>query len=278
MKKNLIDLMRTCIDVRRDVLEMVKRSGSGHIGGSFSAVEALVALYFHEMNVDPKNPRWEDRDRFVLSKGHACPTLYSILARKGFFPSEELKSLRKLGGYLQGHPHVSIDGIEMSTGSLALGFSPAVGMALAAKLKQKSYRTYALLGDGELAEGQIWEALMFAGHYNLDNLVAIVDYNKLQTDDFNTLIMDLEPLLDKFKSFGWYAMEVNGHDIDGLIFALNNARKIKKRPAMIVAHTIKGCGISFMEDDPKWHGSRAPTDEEFKLAIEELEMEHDSLT
>jgi len=179
---------------------------------------------------------------------------------------------------LQGHPHVTTPGIEMSTGSLALGFSPAVGMALAAKMKNKSYRTYALLGDGELAEGQIWEALMFASHYNLDNLVAIVDYNKLQTDDFNTLIMDLEPLIDKFKSFGWYAMELDGHNISQLVFAFNVAKKIKKRPTIILAHTIKGKGVSFMEDDPKWHGSRAPTDEEYKRALKELEEKYVSLT
>lgn len=259
--------------IRRDIIEMLARAGSGHTGGSLSAADIVASLYFWAMNVDPARPAWEDRDRFVLSKGHAAPVLYAALAEKGFFPRAWLDSLRKLGSPLQGHPdRLKVPGVEASTGSLGQGISWAVGMALAGKMDRKDYRVYALLGDGELEEGMVWEAAMAAAQYRLDNLLAFVDYNGLQIDGRLKDVMSPEPVADKFKAFGWEAMEIDGHNIGQIMQAINRAREVKGRPAVIVAHTVKGKGCSFMEDRAEWHGV-APKPEEAERAISELNAE-----
>ena len=256
-------------NVRKKVLLSVFHAGSGHIGGSLSCADILTYLYFKEMNIPA--PDYEDRDRFILSKGHSCPALYSVLSEKGFIPEEELWRLRKTGALLQGHPEVGIPGIEAPSGSLGQGFSFALGVALAAKKLKKSFRVYIMLGDGECNEGEVWEGAMFGAHHQLDNLTAIIDYNKLQSDDYCDNITSLEPLAEKWKTFGWYVIEIDGHDFNQIAFAFNTARKIKKRPTCIIAHTIKGKGVSFMEDNPMWHGSRAPSEEELRMALKELD-------
>lgn len=256
--------------IRRDIIKMLAQAGSGHTGGSLSAADIVASLYFWAMNVDPANPAWEERDRFVLSKGHAAPVLYAALAERGYFPLEWLDSLRKLGSPLQGHPdRLKVPGVEASTGSLGQGISWAVGMALAGKMDQKNYRVYALLGDGELEEGMVWEASMAASQYRLDNLLAFVDYNGLQIDGRLADVMSPEPVPDKFKAFGWEVIEINGHQIVEIMQAINRAQEIKGRPTVIVAHTIKGKGCSFMEDRAEWHGV-APKPEEAERAIMEL--------
>jgi transketolase len=256
--------------IRQDIIKMLAQAGSGHTGGSLSAADIVASLYFWAMNVDPAHPAWEDRDRFVLSKGHAAPVLYAALAEKGFFPREWLDSLRKLGSPLQGHPdRLKVPGVEASTGSLGQGISWAVGMALAAKMDQKNYRVYALLGDGELEEGMVWEASMAAAQYQLDNLLAFVDYNGLQIDGRLKDVMSPEPVADKFRAFGWEVIEIDGHRIKEIMEAINRAQEIKGRPTAIVAHTIKGKGCSFMEDRAEWHGV-APKPEEAERAILEL--------
>lgn len=256
--------------IRQDIIKMLARAGSGHTGGSLSSADIVACLYFWAMNVDPANPAWEDRDRFVLSKGHAAPVLYAALAEKGFFPEEWLESLRKLGSPLQGHPdRLKVPGVEASTGSLGQGISWAVGMALAGKMDQKNYRVYALLGDGELEEGMVWEASMAAAQYQLDNLLAFVDYNGLQIDGRLKDVMSPEPVADKFKAFGWEVIEIDGHRIGQIMEAINQAQEVKGRPTVIVAHTIKGKGCSFMEDRAEWHGV-APKPEEAERAILEL--------
>ncbi|MEN6392082.1 MAG: transketolase [Syntrophomonas sp.] len=256
--------------IRQDIIKMLAQAGSGHTGGSLSAADIVASLYFWAMKVDPVNPAWEDRDRFVLSKGHAAPVLYAALAEKGYFPREWLDSLRKLGSPLQGHPdRLKVPGVEASTGSLGQGISWAVGMALAGKIDQKNYRVYALLGDGELEEGMVWEASMAAAQYHLDNLIAFVDYNGLQIDGRLKDVMSPEPVADKFKAFGWKVIEINGHQVGEIMEAINRAQEVKGKPTVIVARTIKGKGCSFMEDRAEWHGV-APKPEEAKRAILEL--------
>lgn len=257
--------------LRRHIIQMIGKAGSGHPGGSLSAVEIVTALYFRVMRLDPKNPHWPDRDRFILSKGHAAPLLYAALAEKGFFPKEWLLTLRQLGSPLQGHPHCRyLPGVEVSTGSLGQGLAVGNGMALAARLDKRDYRIYVLLGDGELQEGMVWEAAMAASHYGLDNLTAIVDRNFLQIDGSTEQVMSLEPVEDKFRAFGWEARTIDGHDFPQILEALDWARRVKGKPAAIVAHTIKGKGVSFMENNPDWHG-KAPKPEEMERALAELQ-------
>ncbi len=250
---------------------------SGHPGGSLSAADILTYLYFAEMNVDPKNPKMEERDRFVLSKGHVAPGLYSTLAHKGFFPVEELKNLRKIGSFLQGHPDMKkTPGVDMSTGSLGQGISAACGMAKAAKIKGEKHRVYALLGDGEIQEGQVWEAAMFAAHYKLDNICFIVDNNGLQIDGNVADVMSPYPIDEKFEAFGFHAINVDGHDFDQLEKAFNEAKTITGKPTVIIAKTVKGKDVSFMENQASWHGS-APNAEQFETAMTELKAKLASL-
>ena len=271
MKVNDInELKNIAKKARRNIIEQVYGASSGHPGSSLSCVEILTTLYFNIMNVDPENPKMEDRDRLVLSKGHASPALYSILAQRGFFPEEELKEFRKLGSRLQGHPDVNkLPGVDMSAGSLGQGLSSACGMALASKLKNQDNKIYCVLGDGELQEGQIWEAAMTASHYNLDNLCVIVDNNNLQIDGTVDEVMSPYPIDEKFKSFGFEVFNANGHDFGDLLEVLENAKKIKKQPVVIIANTVKGKGISFMENKAEWHG-KAPNEEQYNIAISEL--------
>jgi transketolase len=268
--KSLEELQLIAKRVRRHIIEMTGEAKSGHPGGSLSAVEILVTLFFDVMRHDPQNPHWEDRDRFILSKGHGCPALYAVLAECGYTPVDELKTLRKLGSIYQGHPDRRfIPALEASTGSLGQGLSIGLGMALAARLDGKSYRTYVVLGDGESQEGQIWEAAMFAAYHKVDNIVAIVDYNKIQLDGFVKDIMELEPFAEKWRGFGWHVIELDGHNIPVLQSAFAEAETVKGKPTAVIAHTIKGKGISFMENVPKWHGI-APSPEEVELALKEL--------
>ena len=256
--------------IRKDIVSMICKSKSGHPGGSLSAVEILTAIYFDQMNIDPTNPKMEDRDRFVLSKGHAAPALYATLAKRGYFEGEELNHLRKLGSMLQGHPDMKkIPGVEMSTGSLGQGFSVACGMAMAAKLDNAPWNVYALLGDGEVQEGIIWEAAMSAAHYKLDNMIAFLDYNGLQIDGDVESVMSINPIEDKFKTFGWNVITIDGHDFDQIFAALDMAKDTVGKPTMIIAKTIKGKGVSFMENQASWHGS-APNEEQLEQALSEL--------
>ena len=256
--------------IRKDIVSMICKSKSGHPGGSLSAVEILTALYFDQMNIDPTNPKMEDRDRFVLSKGHAAPALYATLSERGYFDKEELNHLRQIGSMLQGHPDMKkIPGVEMSTGSLGQGFSVACGMAMAAKLDNAPWNVYALLGDGEVQEGIIWEAAMSAAHYKLDNMIAFLDYNGLQIDGDVESVMNINPIEDKFKTFGWNVITIDGHDFDQIFAALDMARDTVDKPTMIIAKTIKGKGVSFMENQASWHGS-APSEEQLQQALSEL--------
>ena len=256
--------------VRMGVIESTHGAKAGHPGGSLSASDLFTYLYFKEMNVDPKNPRWENRDRFVLSKGHTAPGLYSALALKGFFPVEDLPTLRHIDSYLQGHPNMNcVPGVDMSTGSLGQGISCAVGMALGLKHQGKSARVYTLLGDGEIQEGQVWEACMFASHYKLDNLVVIVDNNGLQIDGNIADVMSPYPIVDKLLAFGFHTVAIDGHDLDAIEAALTEAKTVKGQPCAIVMSTTKGKGVSFMENDAGWHG-KAPNDAEFEQAMAEL--------
>ena len=257
-------------NIRKDIVSMIHTSKSGHPGGSLSAVEILTALYFDEMNIDHNNCKMEDRDRFVLSKGHAAPVLYATLAQKGYFDREELKGLRKINRMLQGHPDMKgTPGVEMSTGSLGQGFSVACGMAMASKLDNAPWRVYALLGDGEVQEGIVWEAAMSAAHYKLDNMVAFLDYNGLQIDGKTEDVMNIGPIVDKFKAFGWNVIEIDGHDFDQIFAALDMAKETVGKPTMIVAKTVKGKGISYMENQAGWHGN-APSDSDLEQALIEL--------
>lgn len=264
------DLKVTANNIRKSVIEAVYGAASGHPGGSLSAADILTVLYFYQMNIDPKDPKNENRDRFVLSKGHASPVLYATLAERGYFSKDELKTVRKLGSRLQGHPDMKgIPGVDMSTGSLGQGLSAANGMALASKLDSKGYRVYALLGDGEIQEGQIWEAAMTASHYKLDNLCVIVDNNNLQIDGSVDNVMNIYPIDEKFRSFGFEVFNVDGHNIDELISVFEKAKTVKGKPTAIVAKTVKGKGVSFMENQVGWHG-KAPKEEEYNEAINEL--------
>ena len=266
-----VDLKQIARNTRRSILEMIYQAGSGHPGGSLSAVEVVTALFFRILRHHPQDPRWPDRDRFILSKGHAVPLLYAVLAQMGYFPLSELSSLRRLDSRLQGHPDRDLTmGIETSTGSLGQGLSFGVGVALAGKLDQREYRVYVLLGNGECDEGQVWEAAMSAAHFKLDNLTTIVDHNQQQLDGWTKDVMDLGAFRDKWSSFGWEVMEIDGHNFDHILSAFKRAKEIKGKPTVIISHTIKGKGVSFMENNPDFHG-RAPTREEMKKALEELE-------
>lgn len=256
--------------LRKHVIEMTAEAGSGHPGGSLSAADVIAVLYFYQMKHNPKKPEWSERDRFILSKGHAAPVLYAALAESGYFPVRELKYLRKTGSMLQGHPdRVKIPGVEISTGSLGQGLSAAVGMALVGKMDKKKWRVYCMIGDGECQEGQIWEAAMSAAHYKLDNLTVILDRNKLQIDGHTEEVMSIEPIDEKWKAFGWHVTRIDGHNIKQIIDALN-AERPKGKPYMIIADTTKGKGVSFMEGNVDFHG-KAPTKEEASKALEELE-------
>lgn len=256
--------------IRRDIVSMVGAAKSGHPGGSLSAAEILTYLYFEEMNVNPAEPKWEDRDRFVLSKGHAAPVLYAALARRGFFPAEDLMSLRKIGSHLQGHPDMKkVPGVDMSTGSLGTGFSAATGIALACQLDKKPSYVYTLLGDGELQEGQVWEAAMSAAHYKLDNLIAFVDNNGLQIDGNIDDVLSPNPIDAKFAAFGWHVQVIDGHDFAQIADAVKAAKAETGKPSVIVAKTVKGKGVSYMENQAGWHGS-APNAEQVAQAMEEL--------
>jgi transketolase len=264
------ELEKMAKQLRRDVITMIATAGSGHPGGSLSAADIVTALYFKVMRHDPKNPQWPDRDRFVLSKGHAAPILYAALAECGYFPVEELSTLRKLDSRLQGHTDRTLTpGVEMSAGSLGQGLSYGIGIALAGRLDKRDYQVYVLLGDGECEEGQVWEAAMFAPHHKVDRLTAIVDHNDLQLDGRVCDIMGIEPLADKWRAFNWHVLEINGHDMGEILKALKKARDIKGKPTVIIAHTIKGKGVSFMEGNVDFHG-KAPTPEEAEIALKEL--------
>ena len=264
------DLKEKANNIRKSVVEAVYSANSGHPGGSLSAADILTVLYFNHMNIDPKDPKNENRDRFVLSKGHASPVLYATLAERGFFDKEEIKTFRKLGSMLQGHPDMKgVPGVDMTTGSLGQGLSAANGMALASKLDEKGYRVYALLGDGEIQEGQIWEAAMTSSHYKLDNICVIVDNNNLQIDGNVSDVMNIHPIDKKFESYGFEVFTVNGNDIDELISVFEKAKTVKGKPTAIIAKTVKGKGVSYMENQAGWHG-KAPKEEEYKIAMEEL--------
>jgi transketolase len=272
MAKSIQELQEIAKRVRRDIVTMITAAKSGHPGGSLSAVEIVVELYFNTMRIDPANPKWADRDRFILSKGHAAPVLYSVMAERGYAdtPKDKLNTLRTLGSVYQGHPDMRfIPSLEASTGSLGQGLSLGLGMALGARLDSRPSRIYVMLGDGEIQEGQVWEAAMAAPFHKVDNLVAIVDYNGIQLDGFVKDIMDVSPLAEKWRAFNWHTLEINGHDPVEVRSAFTEAAATKGKPTCIVAHTVKGKGVSFMENNPKFHGV-APTQDELKLALEEL--------
>ena len=267
---NNLELKKHANDVRKGIVTAVHSAKAGHPGGSLSAADMFTFLYFEEMNIDPKNPKKEDRDRFVLSKGHTAPGLYSALANRGYFPVEDLTTLRKLGSYLQGHPCVHIPGVDMSSGSLGQGISAAVGMALGAKLDNRDFRVYTVLGDGELEEGQVWEASMFAGHRKLDNLCVIVDNNNLQIDGPIDQVCSPYPLDKKFEAFNFHVINIDAHDFDQIRAAFKEAKETKGMPTCIVMHSLKGKGVSFMENSVDWHG-KAPSDEEYAVAMADLD-------
>ena len=272
-----LELQKIANEVRKDILTEVYHAKSGHPGGSLSVADILTCLYFEELHVDPQNPDMADRDRLVLSKGHAAPALYAVLAEKGYFPKEELKSLRALGSRLQGHPNMNdTPGVDMTSGSLGQGVSAAVGMALSAKLTGDSYRVYAVLGDGELEEGQVWEAMMFAGNKQLDNLVIVADSNGIQLDGTVEEINSPQPIDEKMKAFHIHPIVVDGHDFDQLHRAFEEARTVKGQPTAIIAKTVKGKGVSYMENQVSWHGS-APNKEQYEKAMEELEKAGEAL-
>ena len=270
MVETRADLRSVATELRINILQMIQTAGSGHPGASLSSADLVTVLYYDELRVDPANPAWPARDRFLLSKGHACPVLYAVLAMKGYFPLEVLGTLRQLGGILQGHPDMNkTPGVDYTTGSLGHGLSLGVGMALAGKLVALDYRTYVMLGCGEMQEGVVWEALMAGAKYGLDNLCAIVDYNGLQLVGTNDEVMPLGQLTAKLVAFDWHVIECDGHDLEGIRAALAGARATSDRPSVIVAHTVKGKGVSFMEDRVEWHG-RVPTQEQFEQAMAEL--------
>lgn len=267
----LASLRREANEIRKDVIRMLAAAGSGHPGGSLSMADILSVLYFKVMRHEPKNPKWPDRDRVVLSKGHGAPALYAALAHAGYFPKEQLLTLRKMGSPLQGHPdRRRLAGLEASTGSLGQGLSIAVGIALARRLDQKDYWTYVILSDGETNEGQTWEAASFAAHNKVDHLIAILDYNKFQLDGAVRDILHMEPMVDKWKAFGWEVFEIDGHDLEAILGAIDQAKQVRAKPAIIIAHTVKGKGVSFMENNNHFHGV-APTKEEAERALKELE-------
>ncbi len=271
--KKLTELKLTAANVRKHILTGTHAAKSGHPGGSLSIADVLTLLYFEVLNTSPEMAKSPDRDRFVLSKGHCAPALYGVLAERGYFPKEDIVTLRKAGSYLQGHPDMkAIPGVDMSSGSLGQGISAANGMALAGKIDKKDYRVYTILGDGELEEGQVWEAAMYAPHYKLDNLCAFVDFNGLQIDGDIASVMSPLPIDKKFEAFGWNVIVCDAHDFDALLDAINQAKETKGKPTMIILKSIKGKGVSFMENNPSWHGS-APNDEQYQQAIAEIDAE-----
>lgn len=270
MERKIPYLKNKATEIRRLIIEMLAKAASGHPGGSLSSADIIACLYFEVMRHNPKEPRWPDRDRFHLSKGHCCPALYAALSMCGYFPKEELWKLRKINSLLQGHPDKRIPGIEVASGSLGQGLSVALGMALAARLDDKDYRVYCLMGDGEIQEGNIWEAAMAAAHYKVDNLCGIVDYNHFQIDGRIEEIMNLEPLANKWEAFGWHVIQCDGHNLKELLEAFAKAKMMKLRPTVIIAHTVKGKGVSFMEHVVDFHG-RAPSEKEREIALKELE-------
>ncbi|MFH1665798.1 MAG: transketolase [Candidatus Omnitrophota bacterium] len=274
--KDVLYLKRKAIMLRRDILTMLTEAGSGHTGGSLSIVEILASLYYGRMNIDPKRREWRERDKFVLSKGHGCPALYAVLADLGYFPKEELMTLRKLGSRLQGHPQRGLPGMEISSGSLGQGLSVSVGLALADRMDNINARVYCLMGDGETDEGQVWEAAMTAAHYKLDKLCGIVDRNNLQIDGFCCEVKDLGEYRKKWENFGWHTIEADGHDFVELDKAFTEAGSVKGKPQMVIAHTIKGKGVSFVENKIEWHGI-APSREELKKALAELDEQEAAL-
>lgn len=263
-------LKQKAFEFRKEILETLNLAGSGHPGGSLSAVEIMIALYFYKMQHRPTDPKWENRDRMIVSKGHVTPVVYVTLANAGYFPKEELKRFRKMGSFLQGHVHVKTPGVEFNTGSLGHGLSVANGIAIGAKLLKKSFRTFCLMGDGELQEGSVWEAAMTAAHHKLDNVCAIVDYNQVQENGLISEIKNLEPLTTKWRDFGWHVLSVDGHDFSALIEALDQAQATKDKPTVIIANTLKGKGVKFMELKAGWHG-KAPNTQQLKDALEILE-------
>lgn len=262
-------LKRKAVEIRMDLLTMIYNARTGHTGGSLSNTDILTVLYYKMMNIDPNNPNWDERDRYVQSKGHSVESLWAILADKGFFPKEELKTFSQFGSRLIGHPNNKVPGVEMNTGALGHGLPISVGMALAAKMDGKSYKVYTLMGDGELAEGSVWEGAMAAAQYKLDNLIAIIDRNKLQITGSTEDVMALEPLPDKWRSFGWEVIEVDGHDVEQLVEVFSHTPSVEGKPTMVIANTVKGKGISFAENVGAWH-HHVPTKEEYDLAMEEL--------
>ena len=269
---DIAELADLCRRIRKDILVSLNVAGSGHSGGSLSSVEILAALYFYKLRHDPRNPSWEERDRFLLSKGHVCPALYTVMAHAGYLPIEELTTLRKLGSRLQGHPHMlKLPGLESSSGSLGQGLSIGVGMALGAKIDKRDVRVYVFMGDGETDEGQIWEAAMSAAHYGLDNLCGVVDRNRLQIDGDTEKVMRLEPYCEKWAGFGWNVIECDGHNLEELTAALDAAEATCGMPTVIIANTVKGKGVSFMENKAEWHGI-PPDNEQLALALKELEV------
>ncbi len=263
-------LEHQCAELRRDVVTMIHEAGSGHPGGSLSAAEMITALYFHVMNIDPQNPQWPDRDRFILSKGHCCPVYYAALAHRGYFPVETLHTLRQYGSILQGHPDMNrTPGVDMTAGSLGNGLSIGVGMALSARLHKQNYRTFVMMGDGEIQEGMVWEAAMAAANHHLENLVAMVDVNGIQINGWVNDIMRVEPLADKWRAFGWNVIECDGHDMRSVLVAFHESLAQRGAPTVILAATVKGKGVSFMEDNNIWHG-QAPTEEQTEQAIKEI--------
>lgn len=264
------ELKRLSAEIKLGALEAVWSASSGHPGGSLSISDILAYLYFVEMKIDPKNPNWEDRDRFVLSKGHTAPAYYAALALRGYFPREYLKTFRQVDSYLQGHPDMKgTPGVDMTTGSLGLGISAAAGMAMSGKIYNKDYRVYAMLGDGELGEGQVWEAAMFSAHYKLDNLCAFVDWNGLQIDGPITEVMDSTPIDKKFEAFGWHVISIDAHDFEQIAAALEEAKTVKGQPTVIIAKSIKGKGVSYMENQVSWHGA-APNNEQYEQGVKEI--------
>jgi transketolase len=273
MIKDTKKLKSIAKEVRSDILRMTTEAGSGHPGGSLSATDIITTIYFYKLKHDPKKPSWPDRDRFILSKGHAAPALYSVLAKSGYFPSKELMKLRKLGSFLQGHPEKEkCPGIEASTGPLGQGLSYANGITLAGRIDNKDYRVYVLMGDGESQEGQVWEAAMTSSHYKLDNLVAILDNNNLQIDGFNDQVMSIKPIRQKWEAFGWHVIEIDGNNIDEIKNALDESDGIKGKPVIIIAHTIKGKGVCCMENKAEWHG-KACTPDEMVECLKELDQD-----
>ena len=269
--KNLVlKLKQKAKELRKEIIEIIYNAQSGHPGGSLSEIDFLAALYYHKMKINPKEPDWSERDKFVLSKGHASPGLYAVLADKGYFPKSELKNFRKIGSMLQGHPELNTPGIEFAGGSLGQGISFSIGLALAGKIDRKSSKVYVMIGDGETQEGVVWEASMAAGFYKLDNLVAILDKNQVQETGMTKDVMDIDPVADKWKAFNWHVIDINGHDMEQILNALDEADKIKGKPVMIISRTIKGKGVSFMELNHKFHG-KAPNEEEYRKAIGEIE-------